>query len=108
MGINFGKIAQGVATGYLGAAIKDKESKDNESLDNDSLKNQIIQKKIKIKIKIKSTKSTNNKLNSCNTCYAEALIQEEGMLVCTNCGLIMYNIIDQQQEWRFMERKIQE
>jgi hypothetical protein len=33
MGINFGKIAQGVATGYLGAAIKDKESKDNARLE---------------------------------------------------------------------------
>ena len=27
MGINFGRIAQGLATGYLGAAIEDKESK---------------------------------------------------------------------------------
>tara|TARA_R110000824_G_scaffold320857_1_gene507833 strand:- start:4591 stop:5757 length:1167 start_codon:yes stop_codon:yes gene_type:complete len=29
MGINFGRMAQGVATGYLGAAIKDREAKDN-------------------------------------------------------------------------------
>jgi hypothetical protein len=33
MGINFGRIAQGLATGYLGAAIKDKESKDNARLE---------------------------------------------------------------------------
>ena len=33
MGINFGRMAQGIATGYLGAAIKDKESKDNARLE---------------------------------------------------------------------------
>jgi hypothetical protein len=33
MGINFGRMAQGLATGYLGAAIKDKESKDNARLE---------------------------------------------------------------------------
>jgi hypothetical protein len=33
MGINFGRIAQGLTTGYLGAAIKDKESKDNARLE---------------------------------------------------------------------------
>ena len=33
MGINFGRMAQGLATGYLGAAIKDKEAKDNARLE---------------------------------------------------------------------------
>ena len=33
MGINFGRMAQGIATGYLGAAIKDKEAKDNARLE---------------------------------------------------------------------------
>ena len=33
MGINFGRMAQGLATGYLGAAIKDKEAKDNARME---------------------------------------------------------------------------
>ena len=33
MGINFGRMAQGIATGYLSGAIKDKESKDNARLE---------------------------------------------------------------------------
>jgi hypothetical protein len=33
MGINFGRMAQGIATGYIGGAIKDKESKDNARLE---------------------------------------------------------------------------
>ena len=33
MGINFGRMAQGIATGYLGAAIKDKEAKDNARME---------------------------------------------------------------------------